>query len=431
MHILLIGFGSRGDVQPLLALGCGLQDAGYRVSIASSLNFRALIEDAGLTFAPIRTDMQALMTGEHGQQWIESGNNYLKQAQSMRRMIAEAGEAVGQDLLNAAHDADVLVSGLSSFGVADAIAQKFNKQHVTVLLAPMNPTRFHAATMQPSIPRKNIALNRFAGYVGQYFTHWIFKPVTDQFRASLGLESLRFGGFARAYNQRVPVLYGLSPLVMPRAEDWGAHIHVTGYWFYDAPNDWQPSDDLSRFLQAGEPPVYIGFGSMSATDPEGTAHMMLEALQQSGQRGIIHSGWANFTADQLPDTVYLLDYAPHDWLFPQMAAVIHHGGAGTTAAALRAGVPNSVVAHMADQPYWGRRVHELGVGAPYVQRTKLNPQRLATMIRETVSDAGMRERAASLGQQIRQENGVERAVDILGTIVKSGPVAASRPESTR
>ncbi len=410
MRILLVGFGTRGDVQPLLALGKGLQEAGYTITLAAGSNFRELVENAGLDYALIRTDMQALMSSDSGKEWVEGGNNQLKQARTMRKMILEAGAEVGQDLLNAAQDADVLVSGLPSFGMLHAIAQHQNKQHITILFAPLTPTREHAATIQPMIPRTDTFLNRLSGSIGQYFTHWIMRDATNEFRASLGLPPLTFREYAAAYNQRLPVIYGLSPLVLPKAEDWGEQITVTGYWFYDAPADWQPSPALADFLRAGEAPVYIGFGSMTSSAPEKTARIMIEALQQTGKRGIIHSGWAGLNNSDLPDDMHLLDYAPHDWLFPQMAAVIHHGGAGTTAAALRAGVPSAVVPHMSDQPYWGRRVHELGVGTAPISRQNLTSDRLAHMIRALTSDASAREKAAELGRNIRAEDGVGNAV---------------------
>lgn len=424
MHILLIGFGSRGDVQPLLALGQGLQQAGYDVSIAAASNFKSLVEDAGLGYAYIGADMQTLMSSDDGKHWVEnSKGNYFKQAQVMRRIINQAGEDVVNDLMTATSEADVLVSGLSSFGLIDAIATHQNKPHLTILLAPMHPTRTHAATMQPIVPRSNIFLNRLSGTIGQYFTHWIFKEATNQLRENLGQAPLKFKQFSTAYNRRVPTLYGLSPQMMPRADDWAEHIHVTGYWFHDVADDWQASQALLDFLDAGPAPVYIGFGSMSSSDPAATTRLMIDALQQTGQRGIIHSGWAELNERDLPDSVFLLDYAPHEWLFPKMAAVIHHGGAGTTAVALRAGVPNSVIAHMADQPYWGRRVHELGVGLPVIQRHQLTTDQLATLLRQLTTDPSLREKATQIGHTIQQEDGVTQAVTVFNHHLKGEKIS--------
>lgn len=418
MKILLIGYGSRGDVQPLIALGHGLKNAGYDVAIAAGANFREMVTEAGFGYEAFRTDMQAMINSASGQAWIEkSSANSMVEAQNMKRMMNEYGATMGEDILRMAQNADVLVSGLPTFMLTHAIARKLGKKHLTIMLAPLNPTADAAATMVPSIPGRKIFANRFSGYIGQYFTYWIFQEASNAYLKSIGQTPMRYGDYTRAYNREVPVIYGISPRVMPRPDDWHDKTFVTGYWFYDAGNDWTPSAELAAFLAGGEPPVYIGFGSMSNQDPEGTAKLMIDALKKADKRGIILSGWAGLRAENLPENIMLLDSAPHDWLFPKMAAVIHHGGAGTTAAALRAGVPNTVVSHMADQPYWGRRVYELGVGARYIRRHKLNIERLADAITAMTGSPTMRENAAALGAAIRQEEGVKNAVGVFKALL--------------
>jgi UDP:flavonoid glycosyltransferase YjiC (YdhE family) len=159
--------------------------------------------------------------------------------------------------------------------------------------------------------------------------------------------------------------------------------------------------------------VYIGFGSMSNRDPRRTATIVLEALQQTRQRAVLFAGWGGLQQDELPDSVFMSGPVPHAWLFPHMAAVVHHGGAGTTAAGLTAGVPSVVIPFFGDQPYWGRCVHDLGVGPDPIPRKSLTAQRLAEAIRQAVSDEGMRQRAAELGARLQAEDGIGRAVDIL------------------
>jgi UDP:flavonoid glycosyltransferase YjiC (YdhE family) len=166
------------------------------------------------------------------------------------------------------------------------------------------------------------------------------------------------------------------------------------------------------FLQSGPPPVYIGFGSMAGRDPERRAEIALEALKRSGQRGVLLTGWGGLQPRDLPDDVYAVDSVPHDWLFPQMAAVVHHGGAGTTAAGLRAGTPTVIVPFFGDQPFWGRRVAELGVGPAPIPQKQLSVERLAAAIRTAAGDPAMRARAQELGRRIRQEDGVARAVEV-------------------
>jgi len=414
MRIVLLGFGSRGDVQPLLALADGLKAAGYDVAIAAGSNFKSLVQTAEHNFLPFRTNIQDLMASDIGKDWIEnSSNNSLREAKNMRQMLQMAASDVEEDMLQIADEGDVFVSGLPLFMTAQTLAEKYNKRHITLQLVPINPTRDANATIQPMLPQRSAYLNKVTGYIGQYFTHWIFKQAGNDFRQRQGLPPMRFGDYARAYNRDVPVIVALSPTVVPHPTDWCDNIAVTGFLFYDAMDDWQPSSDLTEFIANGETPVYIGFGSMSSKDPAATTQIMVDALKQAGQRGIISSGWAGLKADNLPDDIYLLDYAPHDWLFPQMAGVVHHGGAGTTAAAMRAGVPQTVVSHMADQPYWGRRVVELGVGPMLIRRHKLSVERLADAIQQMAATATMQQAAVELGQKVRAEDGVKEAVNVM------------------
>jgi len=239
------------------------------------------------------------------------------------------------------------------------------------------------------------------------FTHW--------YGVTRGCSVWTYRDYLREWTS-VPVLYGVSQLVMPPDPRWHDKTVVTGYWIDTIPADYAPSPALAQFLAEGDAPVYIGFGSMSSKDPQATTRLMIDALDKTGQRGIIYSGWAGLTADKLPSSVFLLDGAPHEWLFPRMGAVIHHGGAGTTAAGLRAGVPSGVVAHMADQPYWGGRVYEMGVGAKPIMRHKLTSDKLAKIINTLVKSPAIKENATQLGTKLRAENGVENAVHAISRI---------------
>ena len=221
------------------------------------------------------------------------------------------------------------------------------------------------------------------------------------------------GPFAAQHRQRQTILYGYSPLVVPPPPDWEDFIHVTGYWFPEPPGGWEPPADLVRFLESGPPPVYVGFGSMVNRKPEETTALVLQALARSGQRGVLSAGWGGLKREELPETVHMIDSVPFSWLFPQMAAVVHHGGAGTTSLGLWAGVPAVVTPFMGDQPFWGQRVYELGVGSRPIPRRRLTVDNLAEAIRCAVSDASMRERAALLGERIRAENGLSRAVAVI------------------
>jgi sterol 3beta-glucosyltransferase len=204
----------------------------------------------------------------------------------------------------------------------------------------------------------------------------------------------------------VPVLYGYSPWLVPEPADWKGAAVVCGYWFADSPSAWVPSAELLAFLQHGPPPLYVGFGSMASEDPGRMEAIVVEALEQTGQRAILASGWGGLPSSALPPGLISVDYIPHEWLFGRVSGAVHHGGAGTTAAALRAGIPSIIIPFFADQFFWGRRLHERGLSPRPIPRTDLSAQRLACSIREIVGDGGMRERCRAAGEAIRSERGV-------------------------
>ncbi len=197
-------------------------------------------------------------------------------------------------------------------------------------------------------------------------------------------------------------------------------MHVVGYWFRpDEP--YEPPADLAAFLTDGPPPVYVGFGSMVSRDPAMLTQTVLDALAQAGQRGIILGGWAGLAQSDLPPTVLRLESVPHDWLFPQVAAVVHHGGVGTTHAGLRAGRPSVIVPFFGDQPFWADRVYALGAGPSPIPRSGLTADTLARAIDQSVSDEPMARRAADIGQQVRGEDGVGEAVALVEAFIAQRP----------
>ncbi len=223
----------------------------------------------------------------------------------------------------------------------------------------------------------------------------------------------------RLNGKPIPVLYCYSQHVVPVPADWDASAHVTGYWWLDDLNDWQPPADLQAFLNAGDAPVYVGFGSMIAESPEKTTRIVMEALQRSGQRGVIASGWGGLRPADVPANIFMLKEAPHEWLFPRMSAVVHHGGAGTTAAGLRAGKPTIICPFIADQPFWGNQIARLGVGTAPIPQKQLSVDPLAAAIRSAATDPTMRQRAADLGVRLQMETGTANALDVIEQILQS------------
>jgi UDP:flavonoid glycosyltransferase YjiC (YdhE family) len=252
-------------------------------------------------------------------------------------------------------------------------------------------------------------VNRWVGALVERITWSVAGEMTNRYRSQLELPPHSARSFRRA-NHRTRTVMGFSRHVVPPAPDWPRDAALTGYWFLNDEAGWAPSEKLSAFLKGGPAPVYIGFGSMSNGDPLKTLELIVSAVKRSGQRAVIAAGWSDLPTENSPPEVCVVKSAPHHWLFPQVAAVVHHGGAGTTAAGLRAGKPTLIIPHMADQPYWGRRVYELGVGVGPVPRHKLTVETLAAGLDRLARDTRMRDYAATLGEKIRAERGVEAAV---------------------
>jgi sterol 3beta-glucosyltransferase len=252
------------------------------------------------------------------------------------------------------------------------------------------------------------------GMYGSVVSHWRRESLRLPSRPALS------GDLEQTDGSPVPVLLGFSTQVVPRPSDWPPTVTVTGYWFLEEAVDWQPPAELLHFLEEGPQPVFIGFGSMAGRDPERLGRTVLDALRDSGERGIIVTGWGGTRLAGTPPGVFVLESAPYEWLLPRVKAVVHHGGAGTTAAGLRAGRPSVVCPFVADQPFWGARVAALGVGPEPIPQRKLTAGNLADAIRTAATDPAMRERAARLGERIRAEDGVGNAVAAIEGVLGAG-----------
>jgi sterol 3beta-glucosyltransferase len=214
-------------------------------------------------------------------------------------------------------------------------------------------------------------------------------------------------------------MYGFSPVLLPRPGDWPAHVQVTGRWALDESQGWKPPPGLEEFIESGPAPVYVGFGSMVSQDPQATYKLVLEALRLCGQRGVIASGWSGVGGERRQsEGVYLIESAPHDWLFPQMAAAVHHGGIGTTMSSLRAGIPAIIIPYNYDQPFWAARVASLGTSPTPLPRKQLTAERLAQAIRISIENATMRQKAAEIGCQMRSEEGIGLAIMLMKSIMQ-------------
>jgi sterol 3beta-glucosyltransferase len=417
MKICILTFGTRGDVQPYIALGRGLKAAGHEVTVATLVEFKSLVREYGLQHDTLRGDFLKAAQTTEGKAAVEGRDNPLK---LIRQYIEMARETLEDEWVSA-QKAEVLIYNSAALG-GYHIAEKMGVPAFASFPAPLyTPTREFPS---PFLPFRNLGpFNRLSHQLFASIGPAMYRrPIADWRREVLGLPPAK--GEDRLRGKPVRKLYAYSPAVLPRPADWDEASVVTGYWFLDALPEWQPEPALVKFLQEGPPPVYVGFGSMFMHGGAQKTEVVLKALQLAGQRGVLATGWGGLTADNAPEGIFVLEAVPHDWLFPQMAAIVHHGGAGSTGAALRAGKPTVVCPFVGDQPFWGRRVAALGVGPSPLPQSKRTAERLAVAIGSAVGDHGMRQRAAALGEIIRAENGVERAIALINGQLSGWPDSA-------
>lgn len=404
MHITILALGSRGDVQPYATLGKGLRSAGHHVCFVTSEDFGPLIARHNLEFIPIPGNAQEIVN--------RAGADML----AMMRGFGRLAQNFAINIPASLQETDVLINQLPLALWGYDLAEKLQRPMFVAAVIPLTPTTAFPAMGFPSL--RLPGYNRLTYALGEQIGWQMFRPSINRWRTRiLGLPPTGLRGyFHHLGTSRFPVLNGFSRYVVPRPKDWSEHVHTTGYWFTED-DTWQPPDTLRAFLEAGPPPVFIGFGSMPVSDPQQTTRIILDAIRRSGQRAILHAGWGGIGSADLPDSVFKIDYAPYAWLFPRMAMIIHHGGSGTTAFGLRSGVPCMVVPFLFDQFYWGQRIAALGVGPAPIPFKNLSAERLAQAIAGTVSNPQMQQRAADLGQRIQTENGIANAVQIIQSYV--------------
>jgi UDP:flavonoid glycosyltransferase YjiC (YdhE family) len=410
LHITILTYGSRGDVQPYIALGRGLQAAGHDVTLACPAGFEAFVSEHGLGFHPLPGDPATL-----ARELVDrAGNNPLATMQVFMDFALPLATAVMREAETACRGAEGIVAGFPMNLSAQMLSETLGIPQVSAMVLPIfTPTGAFTAPVYP--PLENPFFNKFSHMIfGGLFWHTSRMVYNRLVRPRVpGAPWLRRWPFSPGKAWDVPAVYGVSSMVLAQPADWPARRHMTGYWVLDTSTDYQPPTDLADFLEAGSPPVYVGFGSMITQDRDWMQAVVLEALALSGQRAVLLGGWGGFSGGVLPGTIFPLESAPHEWLFSRMVAVVHHGGAGTTAASLRSGMPTIVVPFTADQPFWGNQVFRLGVGPQPIPKKKLTAVTLAAAITLAVSDESMRERAAVLGAEFRKEDGVREAVGLI------------------
>lgn len=413
MRVLLATVGTRGDVQPFLALAAGLRQAGHQVAILTCPRFRDLVATYDIELLELDEGLLELLESDLGRSMFESLTGVIGLLRTLPSLIGRVGPIQRRLVSDSkssldAFRPDVVVHHPKLF----AFPALCRDRGIAAVLAMFVPFRVPTGEFPLFGPSLGSVTNRLTFRIAERLTEIGTRRFVRPYRDA--------GRKQRRPDAPSLVLHAFSPTVVPCPADWPAWARTTGYWFLpsSASDDEMPSD-LMTFLAAGPAPVYIGFGSMVGIDPARTGRIVIEALRRAEVRGVIATGWGGVQIEHASDQIRVVSSLPHERLFPLVGAVVHHGGAGTTGAALRACVPSVICPYGMDQPFWARRLEALGAApAPLFQR-RLSSEALAERIRQVVHDPTYRQRASELGAAIRAEDGIGEAIRAIERLSRS------------
>ncbi|CAL4946419.1 unnamed protein product [Urochloa decumbens] len=411
LKIAMLVVGTRGDVQPFIALAKRLQEFGHYVRLATHVNFRTFVKSAGIDFYPLGGDpriMAQYMTKNKGFCLAAPTEIYAQRKQLKEIIFSVLPACTEPDLdTGTPFRAQAIIANPPAYGhlhIAEALGIPL---HIFFTF-PWTPTDEFP---HPLARMPQSATYRLSYLILDLIIWWGTRGFINDFRKKLNLPPIAYFSTYHGSISHLPTGYMWSPQLMPKPKDWGPLVDVVGYCFLNLGTKYQPPPELSQWLEQGPKPIYIGFGSMPLDDEKKVTATILEALRETGQRGIISRGWGALGSfSEVPVDVFILEDCPHDWLFPRCAAVVHHGGAGTTAAGLIAGCPTTVVPFFGDQFFWAERVHARGVGPAPIPIAALAVEALSNAIRFML-DPEVKSRALELAIAIGNEDGVAAAVD--------------------
>jgi sterol 3beta-glucosyltransferase len=428
MNITLITWGSYGDVLPYIAFALELEKVGHVVKFVTTPDFEQVITQRGLKFQPldcktwyldysIFPDFEKLAreygSGCHQNPWIIS--------RFFNRILIPFYDSFLPVIYDVCQGAEAIIFSPSAFPAYDVV-EKLGIPGCVASVVPMHPTSAFPNHFTPS----NWHFGSIYNWCSHIFFHqllWQFtrEPINQWRKEMLNLPAISPFSYPikRMNQQKLPFLYGYSSAFLPKPTDWPDWAHLTGYWFLEPDENWLPPDNLLNFLAAGTPPIYLGFTSKGGWDAEDVMQMVVEALLISGQRGIVLKDEDISDRLDLPDNILQVEWVNFEWLFPRMSAVVHHGGCGTNAYALRAGVPSIIIPNNYDNFLWANRVAELGLGLPPIKRNELSAKTLAAAITAVVNDKTMQSKATDIAKKIQAENGVKYAVELFNAYINS------------
>lgn len=417
-RIVLLTYGSRGDVEPFVALGAGLRAAGHTVRLAAPAAFAPLAAAHGLEFAPLPGDPDDLAQAFADR----AGLSWPRMIARMVEHVLPLAGAVFGAMARAAADAELIVHSFLMAEAGHTLARRLGVPDVSAQFFPVFlATKAFPAVALPDLPlggpyrrtthALNTAIFRFGGRL-------LYRKVRA---ANPDLPALAPWPFAGHGRTGTPLLFAYSPHVLPRPDDWPPEAQVTGYWALPPPPGWEPPQALARFLESGPPPLFFGPGSMRGERLQALLQLAVNAARARAQRLVLGVPEEALAADLRGQDVCPAGDVPYAWLFPRLRYILHHGGAGTTGAAAAAGVPSTAAPFSADQAFWARRIHRLGLGPAAPPARRLTPERLDAILKDALSNPAYAPRARALGAQMRGEDGVAEAIQLIHECLAAGP----------
>ena len=408
MRIVVVTYGTEGDARPLAALCGALLNSGHEPRLLADRGTLGAAESLGISTTALAGDIRAALQPNGSIAGVVAkGSGFASVATALARIANASAESWMKEIVAAGRDCDaVVVSGLAAF-VGLSAAEYLRVKAIGTGFIPITPTsEFPSPFLPPTLPH---FLNHASHVMVNGILWHAFRKATNAARARVcGLPPRRKGWTSH------PMLYGISPSLVPRPNDWPDNALLCGQWVPPAPQ-WSPPRALSEFLAAGEPPMYVGFGSMSGFDRPQLLNALIGAV--AGRRALFYPGWSGVHRDELPDNFFLIGDTPHGWLFPKTSLVIHHGGSGTSHSAARAGVPSVVVPFTGDQHFWASRLTRIGVAPEAVKGRRLRAAALARGI-ESAGNEGVRSNARAVAERMREETGLRSAVAAIEAILR-------------
>lgn len=417
MKIVILTAGTFGDVKPNVALAVGLKKAGHDVRIVTSMDGKDYITQHDIDYFSTSFSIKDLSSTNEAKRIMSAGDKTMNRFMDMKSYLNIFIEKLFQKGIEGCAGYDMIIPAGFGLHVGYHVGEALNIPVIPVLYQPQTMTSDLPLCFFPPLhlgyPLTGL-YNKFSYELSDDFLTFALKGVVNKCRKSVGLSEIKHYKFHKTLREKhLPIIYGISSLMLPKPSDYGKHLHFTGYFFLEEDKYYQPSQELEDFLKEGSKPVHIGFGSITMKNPDQLEYSILKALEKCKRRAVILTGWGGLKFDTKNDNIFVTQALPHDWLFPRMAANVHHGGAGTVATSIRAGVPTITVPYTMDLPFFSRIAYEAGVAVKPIRPKNLTSDTLAAAIIKATTDKRLIYRAKVLGAKMMQEDGVGNAVAVI------------------